>query len=102
MKKFNLFKNIAYFSGSVLIFFAGMVVYGVVLNLRQVTLDEAMVERTLLVVVGVVVPIAILDTGVFLVATVEVEIRVTAGASITTSFTAGLPKNCTTKMVDFP
>ena len=45
MKNFNLFKNVIYFSGSVLIFFAGMVVYGVVLNLRQVTLDEAMISK---------------------------------------------------------
>ena len=47
MKNFNLFKNVIYFSGSVLIFFAGMVVYGVVLNLRQVTLDEAMLTKDL-------------------------------------------------------
>lgn len=45
MKNFNLFKNVIYFSGSVFLFFAGMVVYGVVLNLRQVTLNEAMVEK---------------------------------------------------------
>jgi murein L,D-transpeptidase YafK len=47
MKNFNLFKNVLYFSGSVFIFFAGMVVYGVVLNLRQVTLDEAMTEKNI-------------------------------------------------------
>ena len=47
MKNFNLLKNVLYFSGSVFIFFAGMVVYGVVLNLRQVTLNEAMTEKNI-------------------------------------------------------
>lgn len=47
MKNFNLFKNVLYFSGSVFIFFSGMVVYGVVLNLRQVTLEEAMASKNL-------------------------------------------------------
>ena len=42
MKNFNLLKNVFYFSGSVFVFFAGLVVYGVILNLRQVTLVEAM------------------------------------------------------------
>ena len=47
MKKFNLFKNVMYFTGSVFIFFSGMVVYGVVLNLRQVTLAEAMSSKNI-------------------------------------------------------
>lgn len=47
MKKFNLFKNVIYFAGSVFIFFSGMVVYGVVLNLRQVTLAEAMSSKNI-------------------------------------------------------
>ena len=47
MKNFNLFKNVMYFTGSVFIFFSGMVVYGVVLNLRQVTLAEAMASKNI-------------------------------------------------------
>ena len=47
MKNFNLFRNVAYFSGSVFVFFAGMVIYGIVLNLRQITLNEAMKSKGL-------------------------------------------------------
>ncbi|MBU2494540.1 MAG: L,D-transpeptidase [Bacteroidetes bacterium] len=47
MKNFNLLKNVFYFSGSALLFFAGMVVYGVVLNLRHVTLDEEMTAKNI-------------------------------------------------------
>jgi murein L,D-transpeptidase YafK len=40
-------KNILYISGSVVIFFAGLILYGVILNLREVTLKEAMMEKGL-------------------------------------------------------
>jgi len=40
-------KNILYISGSVVIFFAGLILYGVILNLREITLKEAMIEKGL-------------------------------------------------------
>ena len=42
-----MLKNILYISGSVVIFFAGLILYGVILNLREVTLKEAMMEKGL-------------------------------------------------------
>jgi murein L,D-transpeptidase YafK len=38
-------KNVLYISGSIVIFFAGMIIYGVILNFREITLKEALVER---------------------------------------------------------
>jgi len=40
-------KNILYFIGSIVLFFAGVVVYGIVLNLGQVTLEEAIASSGL-------------------------------------------------------
>ena len=40
-----MLKNILYISGSVVIFFAGMVLYGVILNLKEVTLAEALSDK---------------------------------------------------------
>jgi murein L,D-transpeptidase YafK len=40
-------KNILYISGSVTIFFAGVVLYGIILNLREDTLQEAMIQKGL-------------------------------------------------------
>jgi len=40
-----LVKNILYIAGSVIFFFAGMISYGIILNIREVTLEEAMVEK---------------------------------------------------------
>lgn len=42
-----MLKNILYISGSVIIFFAGLILYGVILNLREVTLKEALAEKGL-------------------------------------------------------
>lgn len=42
-----MLKNILYISGSVVIFFAGLILYGVILNLREVTLKEALTEKGL-------------------------------------------------------
>ncbi|NJD21794.1 MAG: L,D-transpeptidase [Melioribacter sp.] len=42
-----MLKNILYISGSVVIFFAGMILYGVILNFREVTLKEALIEKGL-------------------------------------------------------
>ncbi len=42
-----MLKNIFYFGGSVIIFFAGMVIYGIILNTREVTLKEALIEKNL-------------------------------------------------------
>lgn len=38
-------KNILYIIASATIFFAGLIFYGVILNFREVTLDEAMAEK---------------------------------------------------------
>jgi murein L,D-transpeptidase YafK len=38
-------KNILYIFGSVIFFFAGVVLYGVILNLREITLAEALSEK---------------------------------------------------------
>jgi murein L,D-transpeptidase YafK len=43
-----LLKNILYISGSVVIFFAGVVLYGVILNLKEDTLAEALSEKGIL------------------------------------------------------
>jgi murein L,D-transpeptidase YafK len=42
-----MLKNVLYISGSVIIFFAGLILYGVILNLREDTLKEAMAEKGL-------------------------------------------------------
>lgn len=41
----NLLKNIIFLTGGILIFIAGIVIYGILLNLREVPLDEAMLEK---------------------------------------------------------
>jgi murein L,D-transpeptidase YafK len=38
-------KNILYISGSMILFFAGLILYGVILNLREVTLQEALQQK---------------------------------------------------------
>lgn len=40
-----MLKNILYMSGSIIIFFIGVVVYGIIINLREVTLSEAFAEK---------------------------------------------------------
>lgn len=40
-----MLKNILYISGSIVIFFVGMIIYGVVLNIREVTLQETLAEK---------------------------------------------------------
>ena len=42
-----MLKNILYISGSIVLFFAGVILYGVILNLREVTLREALLEKGL-------------------------------------------------------
>ncbi len=42
-----MLRNVLYISGSVAVFFAGLICYGIVLNLREVTLAEAMKEKGL-------------------------------------------------------
>ncbi len=42
-----MLKNILYISGSVAVFFTGMICYGIILNLREVPLIEAMREKGL-------------------------------------------------------
>ncbi|MDF1612344.1 L,D-transpeptidase family protein [Stygiobacter electus] len=40
-----MLKNIVYIFGSVVIFFAGMVFYGMILNIKEITLKDAMIEK---------------------------------------------------------
>lgn len=40
-----MIKNIIYISGSVILFFAGVVLYGVILNYNQITLEDAMAQK---------------------------------------------------------
>ena len=40
-------RNVLYISGSMAVFFAGMICYGIILNLREITLAEAMKEKGL-------------------------------------------------------
>jgi len=42
-----MLKNILYIAGSVVLFFAGLILYGVILNLREKPLNEAMAEKGL-------------------------------------------------------
>lgn len=43
-----MLKNILYISGSIILFFAGVILYGVILNLREITLKEALLEKGLI------------------------------------------------------
>ena len=45
-----MLRNIFYITSSILFFFAGIIVYGIVLNLREITLSEAMREKELNVI----------------------------------------------------
>jgi len=40
-----MLKNILYISASIVFFFAGLIVYGVILNIREVTLSEALHDK---------------------------------------------------------
>ena len=40
-----MIKNIIYFGISIILFFAGVILYGIILNIREVSLDEAMREK---------------------------------------------------------
>lgn len=40
-----MIRNIIYFSGSIILFFAGVILYGIILNIREDTLQEAMAEK---------------------------------------------------------
>lgn len=42
-----MLKSIIYFIGSLLVFFAGIIVYGIILNLKEVTLREAIEQKHL-------------------------------------------------------
>ncbi len=47
MDKFQYLKNIFYFGVSVLVFFSGMVIYGIILNVGQTTLKKEMGKKGL-------------------------------------------------------
>lgn len=40
-----MLRNVIYISGSIIVFFAGLIIYGVILNLREETLSEAMKDK---------------------------------------------------------
>lgn len=40
-----MLRNLIYFSISIIVFFGGMIVYGIMLNIREVTLEEAMQQK---------------------------------------------------------
>ncbi|MBM4171147.1 MAG: L,D-transpeptidase [Ignavibacteria bacterium] len=40
-----MLRNVLYISGSILIFFTGLIIYGVILNLREQTLEEILKEK---------------------------------------------------------
>ena len=40
-----MLRNLIYFSTSIVLFFGGLIVYGIILNLREETLYEAMQEK---------------------------------------------------------
>lgn len=42
-----MLRNLVYFSTSIVVFFGGMIVYGIILNIREDTLAEAMSEKGL-------------------------------------------------------
>ncbi len=42
-----MIRNIIYIIGSMLFFFAGIVVYGIILNLREKSLDESLIEKNI-------------------------------------------------------
>ena len=42
-----MLRNLLYFSGSIILFFVGIILYGIVLNLREDSLNEAMSEKGL-------------------------------------------------------
>ncbi len=40
-----MLKNIIYISGSIAVFFTGLICYGIILNMREISLDEAMKQK---------------------------------------------------------
>lgn len=42
-----MLKNILYFTGSILLFFTGIVVYGIILNIRENTLQQCLIEKNI-------------------------------------------------------
>lgn len=42
-----MLRNIIYFGGSVILFFAGMVIYGIILNTREISLEEALEQKNI-------------------------------------------------------
>ncbi|MFZ1291817.1 MAG: L,D-transpeptidase [Melioribacteraceae bacterium] len=47
MTKIYLLRNVLYIIGSMLIFFSGIIVYGIILNLREQSLNEILQEKNL-------------------------------------------------------
>jgi len=45
IKSVKLIRNIIYIIGGIIVFFAGLVTYGIILNIREVSLNEAMTEK---------------------------------------------------------
>ncbi|HZW40469.1 MAG TPA: L,D-transpeptidase [Ignavibacteriaceae bacterium] len=41
----NMFKNVLYFSGGIIIFILGVIVYGIILNLREIPLKDEMEKK---------------------------------------------------------
>ncbi len=41
----NMLKNIFFFSGGIILFIVGVIIYGIILNLREVPLQEVMAEK---------------------------------------------------------
>jgi len=53
-----MLRNVIYIATSILIFFLGVVLYGIILNLREVTLDEALKEQK---ITSIINPTIIVD-----------------------------------------
>ena len=43
----NLIRNVVFFSGGILLFIAGCVIYGIILNMREIPLNQAAAEKGL-------------------------------------------------------
>lgn len=42
-----MLRNVIYITGSIIIFFIGIIIYGIILNIREVSLDEALIRKNL-------------------------------------------------------
>ena len=61
-----MLRNIIYIMGSVIIFFSGIIAYGIIINLREVSLDEALKEKKIDIITNPSIVVNRRDYSLFL------------------------------------